>query len=302
MVYTVTFNPAIDYVVHADELKPGAVNRSRGEEIYFGGKGINVSFVLKELGVPSVALGFIAGFTGDAIEKGLTDMGLPHDFIRLENGFSRINVKVKASEETELNGTGPVIDDASLSKLFSKLDELAEGDILVLSGSIPPSLPADTYERILKRLSGKGIKAVVDAEKDLLLNVLKYRPFLIKPNLFELGEMFGGNPSSDDEIKECALRLKEMGAANVLVSMGPDGALLLNEDGIFHRSYACRGEVKNSVGAGDSMTAGFIAGSLTGGGEYALMLGTAAGCATAFSYGLAKRDLIYELLDTLRKG
>ena len=299
MVYTVTFNPAIDYVVHTGEMKLGATNRSEREEMYFGGKGINVSIVLRELGIKSKALGFTAGFTGEAIEKGLADAGIDTDFVRLETGNSRINVKIKASEETELNGQGPDIDDKSLSALFEKLDRLSDGDTLVLAGSIPSSLPSDIYERILERLSRKKIKAVVDATKDLLLNVLKYKPFLVKPNNHELGEMFGVTLKTDEEIEKYARKLQEMGAVNVLISMAGDGAMLIDEFGKMHRCGVCKGEVKNSVGAGDSMVAGFTAGVINGDYEYALKLGTAAGGATAFSDGLATKEEITELLKTL---
>lgn len=299
MVYTVTFNPAIDYVVHTGEMKLGATNRSEREEMYFGGKGINVSIVLRELGIKSKALGFTAGFTGEAIEKGLADAGIDTDFVRLETGNSRINVKIKASEETELNGQGPDIDDKSLSALFEKLDRLSDGDTLVLAGSIPSSLPSDIYERILERLSQKKIKAVVDATKDLLLNVLKYKPFLVKPNNHELGEMFGVTLKTDEEIEKYARKLQEMGAVNVLISMAGDGAMLIDEFGKMHRCGVCKGQVKNSVGAGDSMVAGFTAGVINGDYEFALKLGTAAGGATAFSDGLATKEEITELLKTL---
>lgn len=299
MVCTVTFNPAIDYVVHTEEMKLGATNRSEREEMYFGGKGINVSIVLRELGIDSKALGFTAGFTGEAIEKGLADVGIDTDFVRLETGNSRINVKIKASEETELNGQGPDIDDKAISVLFEKLDRLSDGDTLVLAGSIPSSLPSDIYERILERLSGRNIRAVVDATKDLLLNVLKYKPFLIKPNNHELGEMFGVTLNSDEEIETYARKLQEMGAVNVLISMAGDGAMLIDEYGKMHRCGVCKGVVKNSVGAGDSMVAGFIAGVIKGDYEYALKLGTAAGGATAFSDGLATKEEITELVKTL---
>ena len=299
MVYTVTFNPAIDYVVHTGEMKLGATNRSEREEMYFGGKGINVSIVLRELGIDSKALGFTAGFTGEAIEKGLADAGINTDFVRLATGNSRINIKIKASEETELNGQGPDIDDKALSVLFEKLDRLSDGDTLVLAGSIPSSLPSDIYERILERLSGRNIRVVVDATKDLLLNVLKYKPFLIKPNNHELGEMFGVTLNSDEEIETYARKLHEMGAVNVLISMAGDGAMLIDEYGKMHRCGVCRGEVKNSVGAGDSMVAGFTAGVINGDYEYALKLGTAAGGETAFSDGLASKEKITELVKTL---
>ena len=299
MVYTVTFNPAIDYVVHTGEMKLGATNRSEREEMYFGGKGINVSIVLRELGIASKALGFMAGFTGEAIEKGLADMGIDTDFVRLKNGNSRINVKIKSAEETELNGQGPDIDDKAIKALFEKLDTLSDGDTLILAGSIPSSLPSDIYEQILAKLSEKKIKVVVDATKDLLLNVLKYNPFLVKPNNHELGEMFGVELKSDANIEKYARKLQLMGAVNVLISMAGDGAMLIDEHGKMHRCGVCKGKVKNSVGAGDSMVAGFTAGSLQGDYEYALKLGTAAGGATAFSDGLATKEKIAELLETL---
>lgn len=299
MVYTVTFNPAVDYVVHTDEISVGGVNRAKSEKIYFGGKGINVSMVLSELGVKSKALGFVAGFTGDAIEKGVAEKGIETDFVHLDNGFSRINVKIKSAKETELNGQGPKIDGKALDELFEKLDKLSDGDTIVLAGSIPDSMPADIYEKILERLQNKNVKAVVDATKDLLMNVLKYKPFLIKPNNHELGEMFGVTLKTNAEIAEYAQKLKDMGARNVLVSMAGDGALLLDENGKTHVCGVCKGTVKNSVGAGDSMVAGFIAGSENGDYEYALKLGTAAGGATAFSDGLAEKALIDELLNQL---
>lgn len=300
MVYTVTFNPAVDYVVQTDELKIGSVNRSSREEIYFGGKGINVSLVLRELGIKSRALGFVAGFTGRAIEIGTSGEGVETDFVHLNSGFSRINVKIKSGDETELNGQGPEIPEEALDMLFEKLKSLKDGDTIVLAGSIPSTLPSDIYERILDTLSDRNIRAVVDATKDLLLNVLKYKPFLIKPNNHELSEIFGVELKTNEQIAEYAGRLKEMGARNVLVSMAGDGALLLDENGKTHICGVCRGTVKNSVGAGDSMVAGFIAGSMDGDYEYALRLGTATGGATAFSDGLAKKEKIYELLKQLQ--
>ena len=299
MVYTVTFNPAIDYVMFMGEMKKGSVNRSNSEEIYFGGKGINVSLVLNELGVTSKALGFVAGFTGEAIEKGIREQGIETDFVHLKNGFSRINVKIKSDDETDLNGQGPEITEDALGELFVKLSEIKDGDTIVLAGSIPNTLPSDIYERILEVLSDRVVKTVVDATKDLLLNVLKYKPFLIKPNNHELGEMFGVTLTNDEEITEYAKKLRKMGARNVLVSMAGEGALLLDENGNTHRCGVCRGTVKNSVGAGDSMVAGFIAGSQNGDFKYALRLGTAAGGATAFSDGLAQKDEIYRLLKQL---
>jgi 1-phosphofructokinase len=299
MVYTVTFSPAIDYVVHMDELMTGSINRAERTAIFFGGKGINVSMVLKELGVRTKALGFVAGFTGEAIEKGIAEKGIETDFIHLDHGFSRINVKVKAGRETELNGQGPVIGDKELKALYAKLDRLQDGDTLVLAGSVPDSMPADVYEKILERLSDRRIKTVVDATKDLLKNVLKSRPFLVKPNHHELGELFGVTLQNNDEIAKYAARLKSMGAANVLVSKAEKGALLLDENGAFHTCGACRGTVINSVGAGDSMVAGFLAGAERGDYGYALKLGAAAGGATAFSEGLAQKNEIFELLKQL---
>lgn len=299
MVYTVTFNPAIDYVIRMAEVRLGATNRSEKEEIYFGGKGINVSIVLGRLGISSMALGFIAGFTGEAIEKGLADRGVDTDFVRLKQGNSRINVKIKSAEETELNCQGPVIDETAIATLFQKLERLQDGDILVLAGSIPDILPSDMYERILAAISEKKVRVVVDATKDLLMNVLKYKPFLVKPNNHELGEMFGRKLKTEEEIEVYARKLQEMGAVNVLVSMAGDGALLIDEFGKMHRCGACRGTVKNSVGAGDSMVAGFVAGVMNGDYEYALKLGTAAGGATAFSDDLATKEEISELLKTL---
>lgn len=300
MIYTVTFNPAIDYVVKTQAIVLGSVNRADSEQIYFGGKGINVSAVLAELGVRSKALGFTAGFTGEAIEQGVEAMGIDADFVRLKSGNSRINVKIRAAEETELNGQGPDIDDEALSELFSKLDSLMDGDTLILAGSIPNSLPDDVYERILGMLSDRDIRTVVDAAGELLLRVLKYKPFLIKPNDHELGELFGINISTYDGVVEYAVKLQSMGARNVLVSMAGSGAILLCENGRLIKCGACSGTVRNSVGAGDSMLAGFVAGSADNDLDYALKLGTACGGATAFSDGLARKELIDELFKQLR--
>ena len=284
MIYTVTFNPALDYVVFLDDLKLGDVNRSTRESIFYGGKGINVSTILNTLGLETTALGFIAGFTGKAIEDGLASQGIHTDFIHLPEGNSRINVKVKHGDET-ING------------LFAKLDTLTKEDILVLAGSIPNTLPEDIYEKILARLESKGIRIVVDATKDLLLNVLKYHPFLIKPNNHELGEMFGTVCKTDEDIVHYAKKLQEMGAVNVLISMAGDGAILITEDGQNIRMGTPKGKVVNSVGAGDSMVAGFVAGYLRGGSyEEALKSGTAAGSATAFSEGLASLEMYEKML------
>lgn len=300
MIYTVTFNPALDYVIHVEDLKLGMVNRTAQEAVFYGGKGINVSWVLKNLGVDSVALGFLAGFTGTAIEDGLKKNGIQTDFIRLSEGMSRINIKLKAGEETEINGSGPEIKQEAIAQLFQKLEALQEGDVLVLAGSIPACLPDDIYEQIMKALEHKKIRIVVDATKDLLKNVLKYHPFLIKPNNHELGEMFGKVLSGDEEIIYYAKELQKAGAVNVLISMAGDGAILVEESGSVHKIGVPKGKVKNSVGAGDSMVAGFLAGYLqTEDYEEALKMGTAAGSATAFSEGLAEKELVDILRSTL---
>ena len=284
MIYTVTFNPALDYVVKMDSLELGMVNRSKSEAIFYGGKGINVSTVLKNIGVDSVALGFVAGFTGKEIEDGVKAMG----------------VKIKAEQETEINGQGPDIKKDELQQMFDKLDKLQSGDCLILAGTIPASLPSDIYEQIMEKLMNRNIDIVVDATKDLLLNVLKFHPFLIKPNNHELGEMFGVVLKSDDEIVEYAKKLQVMGARNVLISMAGDGAILITETGEVHKIGVPKGTVVNSVGAGDSMVAGFTASYLKDH-DYmeALKRGTATGSATAFSEGLATADKVEELYKQL---
>lgn len=293
-------NPAIDYVVGLDVLEPGTINRNRREELQFGGKGINVSNVLHNLGMETVALGFIAGFTGDALEKGLRNMGLTTRFIPVAQGMTRINVKIKAEEETEINGIGPEITPPDMEKLHAQLLQAGAGDMVVLSGSIPGCLSADTYAQILKRLEGKGARAVVDATGRALKAALDYRPFLVKPNLQELRDFFGKSMDTEKNIKNAALEMQKMGARNILISMAGEGALLLDETGAFHRIQCPRGAVVNSVGAGDSMVAGFLAGFLrTGDYGCALKLGTAAGSATAFSTGLATIDKIKELMDEI---
>ena len=299
MIYTVTFNPAIDYVVKIPFLDTGTVNRSAAENIYFGGKGINVSLILSQLGIPSTALGFTAGFTGKAIEEGVSKAGVKTDFVRLEKGFSRINVKIKSDNETELNGQGPDISDKAIKMLYEKLDTLKDGDMLILGGSIPSSLPSDIYENILHHLSAKKIMTAVDASGKLLLNTLKYKPFLVKPNKNELSEIFGADIFEKEDVIKYGKKLKAMGAVNVLVSLAGDGAVFIDEYENIHIQSACEGSVKNSVGAGDSMLAGFIAGYLKNGYEYALKLGTAAGAATAFSDGLGEKEEIYRLLATV---
>lgn len=297
MIYTVTFNPAVDYVVHlGSALEPGMTNRTAGEECYFGGKGINVSSVLMNLGYESCALGFVAGFTGDAIEQSVTKRGIKADFIRLPEGISRINVKIKGMKETEINAQGPEISKEALEALYDKVKELTEGDILILAGSIPASLPDDVYENIMRLVDDKGVEVVVDATGDLLMNSLKYHPFLIKPNIDELSEIFDADIKTEADIEKYAGKLREMGARNVLVSMGGEGAVLLTDRDEVYKKKCPEGVVKNSVGAGDSMVAGFIAGFLrTGNFEEALKLGIAAGSATAFSDDLADRDTIMKL-------
>lgn len=300
MIYTVTFNPALDYVIRMEKLELGMVNRSSAEAIFYGGKGINVSTVLNNIGVESVALGFVAGFTGQEIEEGVKALGVTTDFIHLPEGLSRINVKIKAEQETEINGQGPQIKMEQVEGLFEQIERLKEGDCLVLAGTIPASLPSDIYEQIMERLQGRDIHIVVDATKDLLLNVLKYHPFLIKPNNHELGEMFHTVLQSDEEIIAYAKKLQDMGARNVLVSMAGDGAILVTETDEVHKIGVPKGTVVNSVGAGDSMVAGFIA-SYFREHDYlkALKFGTATGSATAFSEGLAPKEKVEELLKTL---
>lgn len=300
MIFTVTFNPALDYIMRLDTFKEGETNRCAYEEIYVGGKGINVAVMLGRLGIQSKALGFVAGFTGDAIERAVRAEGVSCDFVRLRRGFSRINVKVKSGVETELNGNGPQISEDAVTELFAKLDGLVKGDILVLAGSIPGSLPADIYERILGRLDGRGVRFVVDATGALLVNVLRYRPFLIKPNDRELGDIFGRELKTDGEIIECARKLREKGAVNVLVSMAGRGSILVDEFGKVHKMAAAKGKLVNSVGAGDSMVAGFLAGCRSQPDyAYALKLGTACGGATTFSKWLADRETVDSLFSTL---
>ena len=301
MIYTVTFNPSIDYIVRLDRFTTGEINRVSYEQILPGGKGINVSIVLKNLGHESTALGFTAGFTGTAMRQMLASFGVAEDFVPLDDGFSRINVKIKAERETEINGQGPVITEEARRALFDKLDRLARGDTLVLAGSIPNTLPDDMYERIMEHLAGRGIRIVVDATKNLLRRVLKYRPFLIKPNNHELGEMFGVALQTDEEIVAHAKKLQAEGAENVLISMAGDGALLITKQGEFYRAPAPRGTLVNSVGAGDSMVAGFLAGFMESGGDYAraFHMGVATGSASAFSENLATRDEAMALLKTI---
>ena len=300
MIYTVTFNPAIDYVVELVSFNIGEINRTTREYMNLGGKGVNVSRVLTNLEVPNVALGFVAGFTGDALRNGLERMGVKTDFISLEEGNTRINVNIKGVEETDINARGPEIPNSAIDELFKKLDNLQSGDTLVLAGSIPTSLPNDMYERIMERLYGKGIRFVVDATRDLLVKSLKYEPFLIKPNNHELGEIFGLELTTDNEIIYYARELKKQGAKNVLISMAGDGAILVDENDVAHKIGTPKGKVKNSVGAGDSMVAGFCAGYLEKGDyKYALRMGAAAGSASAFSESLATKQEVIDLLNKI---
>lgn len=300
MIYTATFNPSLDYIVQMDTFTAGTVNRTKHERIFAGGKGINVSIVLHNLGVDSIMLGFIAGFTGNEIERQVKSFGCKTDFIHLADGLSRINVKLKANVESEINGQGPIIDEISLKSFFAKLDKIQDGDLLVLAGSIPNTLPSDIYEKIMEHLAGKSIKIVVDATCDLLLNVLKYKPFLIKPNHHELGEIFNTILKSDEEIISCAKQLQAKGAQNVLVSMAGDGAILLTSNGQIHKSKVPKGTVKNSVGAGDSMVAGFLAGLLkTNTIEKTFKMSVATGSASAFSEELATEAEVAKLLQQL---
>ena len=302
MIYTVTFNPSLDYIVSVDNFTCGIVNRTTDEIIFPGGKGINVSMVLKNLGFENTALGFLAGFTGNRIQDLLEEKGVRADFISVEKGISRINVKLRSNEETEINGQGPAIAEADIKKLYEKLDTLSDGDILVLAGSIPDVMPGSMYMDIMKHLQNKDLKIVVDATKDLLVNVLQYHPFLIKPNNHELGEIFGVKIKSKEDVVTYAKKMQEKGAGNVLVSMAGDGAVLVAEDGSIFKAGAQKGKVVNSVGAGDSMVAGFLAGYLENGTyEKAFQMGVCTGSASAFSEELATKAEVTALLDTNKK-
>lgn len=299
MIYTVTFNPSLDYIVRVKNFKPGVINRTYYENILPGGKGINVSIVLSNLGHDSVALGFMAGFTGQDIEDLMKGFGCGTDFIEVREGLSRINLKMKSDEETEINGQGPKITEEDLQKLYEKLDTLKAGDILIISGSVPNTLPQDVYERITERLDGKGIRIIVDAERDLLTKVLKYHPWLIKPNNHELGAIYGVELNTQDEVIPYAKKLQEEGAQNVLISMAGAGAVFISESGEVFKSPAPKGTLVNSVGAGDSMVAGFVAGYLeTQDFHKAFRMGLATGSASAFSPDLATRPEVEALLKT----
>ncbi|WP_455813432.1 1-phosphofructokinase [Clostridium butyricum] len=297
MINTITLNPSLDYVVKVDSFKADALNRINSEQIYAGGKGINVSIVLKNLGVDNTALGYVAGFTGDEILRQIKDHNVDCDFVKLESGMSRINVKLKSDGETEINGAGPDISEKDLESLYEKINKLGKGDFLILSGSIPKSVPDDIYERIMKSLLDKEVEFIVDATKDLLLKVLKYRPFLIKPNHHELAEMFNVELKNDEDIIAYGKKLQEMGAKNVLISMAGDGAILLPENGEPIKREVPKGILKNSVGAGDSMVAGFLCGYLKNKDlDEAFKMGIATGSASAFSEELATIEEVENLL------
>ena len=300
MIYTVTFNPSLDYIVSVDGFKLGLTNRTDSELILPGGKGINVSTILNNLGIPSTALGFVAGFTGEEIVREVEKLGIPSDFIQIPEGISRINVKLKSIDGTEINGMGPEIAADKVEELMRKLDVLGEGDVLVLAGSIPASMPDDMYSRIMERLEGRGVLFFVDATGALLRNVLKYHPFLIKPNNHELGELFGVRITAREEAVPYAVKLQEMGARNVLVSMAGEGAVLVAENGEVHSAPAPKGTLVNAVGSGDSMVAGFLAGWMERKDyRHAFYMGVAAGSASAFSENLASKTEILELYEKI---
>lgn len=297
MIYTVTFNPALDYTMKVNNLQTGEINRADSEQMNYGGKGINVSAILSRLKTENKALGFIAGFSGDKLAEMLNADGIDNDFVKLNNGFTRINVKIKSDNETDINANGPDIQKEELEKLFEKLDALKQGDYLVLAGSIPKSLPDNIYENILERLKNRNIKFVIDATGDLLLNVLHFKPFLIKPNHHELGELFDVKIKEYDDIVKYSKLLQEKGAENVLVSCGKKGAVLLDSQGNTYQIGNVPGKIISSVGCGDSMVAGFVAGYIEKGDyAYALKLGAACGNATAFSQSLATKEEIDAML------
>ena len=297
MIYTVTFNPSLDYIVEVDDFKLGMTNRTSYEHMLPGGKGINVSIVLNNLGIESTALGFMAGFTGDRICSMLDGYGINTDFIKVDKGFSRINMKIKNIDGTEINGMGPDISGENLDTLLENIDGLKQGDVLVLAGSIPSCISDDIYRRIMARLKGREVRTVVDATSGLLINVLEYHPFLIKPNHHELGEIFGVKLETKEDVIPYAIKMKEQGAVNVLVSMGGRGAVLVDEQGKVYEADAPEGNLKNSVGAGDSMVAGFMAGYMqTKDYADAFRMGLATGSASAFSENLATKAEVDEVL------
>lgn len=303
MIYTVTFNPSLDYIVSVDDFKIGLTNRTSSELLLPGGKGINVSTVLMNLGIESTALGFIAGFTGEEVVRRLEKMGVKNGFIWIDEGFTRINLKLKSIDGMEINGMGPEISEEKVQMLMDKLDTLGEGDVLFLSGSIPASMPDDAYQKIMERLDGRGVRIAVDATKDLLLNVLPYHPFLIKPNNHELGEIFGVELKTRESVVPYAKKLQEKGAVNVLVSMAGEGAVLVAEDGSVYDTPAPKGKLINGVGAGDSMVAGFMAGYMEKRDyKHAFHMGVASGSASAFSENLATKPEIEAVYRQLQEN
>ena len=300
MIYTLTFNPSLDYIMSVNDFTIGKTNRAHNELIFPGGKGINVSIVLKNLDVENTVLGFIAGFIGEEIRKGVLKKGCHEKLIMLNDGCSRINVKLRSNEESEINGQGPLVPAEAINQLYAQLDILEKGDILVLAGSIPNTMPDNIYSNIMKQMQGKNIKIVVDATKDLLLNTLQYKPFLIKPNINELGEFFDISLKTHDEAIIYAKKLQDMGAQNVLVSMAGDGAVFVGANGQSFKSPSPKGTLVNSVGAGDSMVAGFLAGYLKKRDyQYAFYLGLSAGSASAFSESLATMTEVDAIFNTL---
>ena len=302
MIYTVTFNPSLDYIVSVNDFQLGLTNRTDSELILPGGKGINVSTILMNLGIDSTAFGFAAGFTGEEIIREVEAMGIRSDFIKIDSGISRINLKLKNIDGTEINGSGPEISEEKIEELLRKLDILGEGDILVLAGSIPASMPADMYSTIMERLQHKNVTFIVDATKDLLINVLKYKPFLIKPNNHELGELFDVKLTTREEVITYGKKLQKQGARNVLISMAGEGAVLVAEDGSVYEAPAPKGTLVNAVGAGDSMVAGFTAGWIEKKDyRHAFYMGVSAGSASAFSEYLATKEEIMDLYEKVSK-
>ena len=300
MVYTVTFNPSLDYIVTVDDFKLGLTNRTESELMLPGGKGINVSIVLSNLGIENSAIYFSAGFVGDEITRRVKESGITSEEIKLSGGCSRINLKLKSIDGTEINGMGPDISEEDVSRLYEKLDKIEEGDTLVLAGSIPATMPETIYSDIIEHLSGRGVRIVVDATKDLLVNVLKYKPFLIKPNNHELGEIFGVKLETRESVVPYAKKLLEMGAENVIISMAGEGAVFVSSDGQVYMREAPKGKLVNGVGAGDSMVAGFIAGYLTEGDLlHAFKMGLSTGSASAFSEYLATKEEVKAVYETV---
>lgn len=297
VIYTVTFNPSLDYIVSVKDFRPGMTNRASSELMLAGGKGINVSIVLGNLGIKSTALGFIAGFTGDEIVRRLHNGGINSEFIKINDGISRINIKLKSIDGTEINGQGPHIDSSHIEQLMNRLRRLESGDVLVLAGSIPAGISDNIYKDIMDMLKDKGVQIVVDATSRLLTNVLEYNPFFIKPNQHELGDIFNVTLNTQEEVIPYALELKKMGAVNVCVSMGGKGAILVADDGNVYKAKAPDGILKNSVGAGDSLVAGFLSGWIEKKDyEYAFRKGVATGSASAFSERLATNGEVNDLI------